>query len=115
MSTKEIMETLERTLRVSEQDATESEVVKPAVEFLLGDLLNFHKSVTERASSIEPSEALEAYSQAFGSLRTWAETELDRVRSRPVALRERQRTLESVINYVRSVDSRDSTDRETGT
>lgn len=114
MSTKEIVETLERTLRVSEQEVTESEVVRPTVELLLGDLLNFHKSVTERVSSIEPSEALEAYSQAFGSLRTWADNELERVRSRPFALRERQRTLESVINYVRSVDSRNSTDRETG-
>lgn len=114
MSTKEIMETLERTLRVSDHEATESETVKPVVELLLGDLLKFHESVTTRASALEPTAALEAYSQAFGSLRTWAETELERARNRPVALRERQRTLESVLNYIRSVDSRDPTDEETG-
>jgi len=115
MSKKEIVEMLERTLRATEDEATESEATKPVIELLLVDLLKFHGGVTARAGGLDPAAALEAYSQAFASLKTWADKELERARARPIALRERQRTLDSVINYVRSVDSQDTAEEETGT
>ena len=115
MSLREAIETVERTVTAAKREALEAEVVLPAVENILGEFIKFRDELRARTEGLGPSEALTLYEGSLESMHKWAVNEIERCRIRPPALRERERTLESVLNYLRSLETPRESDEETGT
>jgi hypothetical protein len=115
LSLREAIETVERTLTAARREAIEAEIILPTAENILGEVIRLRDDLRERTDGMDSGGALSVYEASMDNMRKWAVAETERCRIRPQALRERERTLESVLNYLRSLDVPRESDEETGT
>lgn len=97
----EPVETLLRTIDVTKFEITEAEIVNKSTTQLLGDLEIFISEVEKKSVGLDDAGKFTVCQEAFASLRGWAKSEMLRVQLRPELLRERERTLVSVVEFLK--------------
>ena len=102
----ELIQVLSQTREMALTDIQAAVNDLPATERLLVTVIKFLDEVRNEASQAPSEGVVPLYEEAIKKIDDWARNELDRSILRPKLLEERERTIQSIVNFLTDRSSR---------
>jgi hypothetical protein len=109
-----IIQVLNQTRELAKTEIEESSKDIPATESLMKTIISFIDEVKNETSSVPPGKVIEVYETAIRKMDDWARTELERAMLRPRLLEEREKTIASIVNFLKERSTKYSVSTQTG-